>query len=85
MQFFREALRSNLSPAYVRDDLVALGMKDEYAEVVAAKWKANFLRLSRSVLGHTLTVNEITDMRWRFGGLFLPCTLFLSHLPFRSP
>lgn len=55
----------------MRDDLVALGMKDEYAEMVAAKWKANFLRLSRSVLGHTLTVNEITDMRWRFGGLLL--------------
>ena len=66
-----------MNPAYVRDDLVALGMKEPYAEVVATKWKANYMRLSRSVLGHTLTVNEITDMRWRFGGLFLLLQLFI--------
>ena len=69
-----------MNPAYVRDDLVALGMKEAYAEVVATKWKANYMRLSRSVLGHTLTVNEITDMRWRFGGLFLSSHCFLHFV-----
>jgi hypothetical protein len=56
-----------VSAAHVKEDLVALGMGDAHAGMVAGKWKANFLRLSRSVMGHTLIVNEVSDMKWRFG------------------
>lgn len=65
--FFKEAIRSNLNPTYVKEDLENLGMSEEHAEMVSLKWKANFIRLSRSVMSHTLTVNGISDMKWRFG------------------
>jgi len=65
--FFKGAVRANLTPLYVKEDLVNLGLTDGNANVVARKWKTNFIALSRSVIGQTLVVNEMLDMEWRFG------------------
>jgi len=65
--FCREALKTNLTPAYVKEDLVRMGLNEDKAIYIATQWKANFLSLSRSIIGQTLTVNELLDMEWSFG------------------
>lgn len=65
--FFVEALKKNLSPAHIKEDLVKLGLKEPKAEVLGAQWKRKFASLSSSMIGKTLTVNQLVDMDWRFG------------------
>jgi hypothetical protein len=65
--FFKAALRKNLSPSYVRDDLVQLGLSEERAESVSKQWKANLGSMSRVAAGQSLSVNQLVDMEWRFG------------------
>ena len=103
----KAALRQNMTPANVKDDLVAfgtasltwfsfhrllcfclhpvfgdlandsiprlpdvgiVGIADEKAAAVGAKWRTGLADLSRSAAGQTLNVNELVDMDWRFGG-----------------
>lgn len=47
------------------------GLAEEKAIIVAQKWKANFIALSRSFMAQTLVVNELLDMEWRFGGTYI--------------
>jgi len=65
--FCKGALRSNVSPPHVKDDLVALGLTEEKADLFSQQWKASFVAMSRSAIGQTLTVNQVVDMEWRFG------------------
>jgi len=65
--FFREALKANLSPAALIDDLRQFGLEEEKANLIANKWKTNFVAISSSVVGNTLMVNQLLDMEWRFG------------------
>jgi len=65
--FFKAALKQNLSPQYLRDDLVTFGLPEDKANVVALKWKQSFIELSRTAIGQTLNVNELLDIDWRFG------------------
>jgi hypothetical protein len=44
------------------------GIADDKASVVAAKWRTGLADLSRTAVGQTLSVNELIDMEWRFGG-----------------
>lgn len=66
--FFKAALKKNLSAAHVREDLVQLGLSEGKAEWVCAQWKTNFLAMSRVAASQSLTVNQLVDMEWRFGG-----------------
>eukprot|EP01102_Stenamoeba_stenopodia_P005277 TRINITY_DN15844_c0_g1_i1.p1 TRINITY_DN15844_c0_g1~~TRINITY_DN15844_c0_g1_i1.p1 ORF type:complete len:205 (-),score=53.12 TRINITY_DN15844_c0_g1_i1:142-756(-) len=65
--FFRGAVKSNLNPDQIRDDLVAFGVSEEVISLVLAKWKSYNVGLIRSVIGKTLQVNEVVDMEWSFG------------------
>ena len=33
-----------------------------------SQWKANLVAFSRIAVGQSLTVNQLVDMEWRFGG-----------------
>lgn len=46
------------------------GISEEKASAVAAKWRTGLADLSRTAAGQTLTVNELVDMDWRFGGMW---------------
>eukprot|EP01112_Ceratiomyxa_fruticulosa_P009445 TRINITY_DN2459_c0_g2_i6.p1 TRINITY_DN2459_c0_g2~~TRINITY_DN2459_c0_g2_i6.p1 ORF type:complete len:201 (+),score=46.18 TRINITY_DN2459_c0_g2_i6:164-766(+) len=65
--FCKGALRSNVSPPHVKDDLVNLGLTEEKADIFSQLWKSSFIAMSRSAIGQTLTVNQVVDMEWRFG------------------
>ncbi|KAL6076342.1 COMM domain-containing protein 7 [Balamuthia mandrillaris] len=65
--FFKGALKNNLTPAYVKEDLVQLGIAEEKAEEAAQLWKSHFINISRAASNSTLMVNELVDLEWRFG------------------
>jgi hypothetical protein len=67
--FFKAALKRNLSPQHLKEDLVQLGLSDDKGNWVASQWKANLGTFSRFAVGQSLTVNQLVDMEWRFGGL----------------
>lgn len=71
IHFFKAALKKNLSPSAVKEDLVQLGFSEEKAEWVCAQWKGNLVAMSRVAAGQALTVNQLVDMEWRFGGELL--------------
>jgi hypothetical protein len=65
--FFKNALRVNLSPPHLKEDLVNFGIGDESASRIAQAWKNRFAAMSRSLIGQTLMVNQLIDMEWKFG------------------
>lgn len=67
LSFFKSALKSNLTPAQVKEDLEHLGLSGENSPHMSNQWKANLVALSRSVVGQTFMVNELVDMEWKFG------------------
>lgn len=64
----RQAQKCNKTPKALRDDIVAIGLAEDKANFIARVYKKNLVALSRAVVGRTLTVNQLTDMQWRFGG-----------------
>lgn len=52
----------------MHEDLIHLGLSEEKADWVCAQWKGNLVAMSRVAAGQTLTVNQLVDMEWRFGG-----------------
>mmetsp|Transcript_8705 Transcript_8705/g.22525 ORF Transcript_8705/g.22525 Transcript_8705/m.22525 type:complete len:200 (-) Transcript_8705:206-805(-) len=67
LSYLRAAQKSNVPPKAVRDDLMTLGLPEDKATLVARVYKKNIGALARAVAGRTLTVNQLTDMQWRFG------------------
>ncbi|KAH3745459.1 COMM domain containing 7 [Pelomyxa schiedti] len=67
LYFFKEALRVNLPPAHLKEDLLNFGVPEEIADIAIQKWKSNFVSMSRSIYGQTLTINNLVDLKWRFG------------------
>lgn len=65
--FFGAALQRNMSPAHVEADLVALGLDDDKASATQAKWRESFQSLTAAMVRHTLRVDELIDMEWKFG------------------
>ena len=45
-----------------------IGLSEEKGSWVASQWKANLGTFSRIAVGQSLTVNQLVDMEWRFGG-----------------
>ncbi|XP_072371091.1 COMM domain-containing protein 7 isoform X1 [Scyliorhinus torazame] len=62
------ALKGNLTADHVKTDFITLGLSEEKAGCFAEKWKLNSAVLSRLAIGQTLTVNQLVDMEWKFGG-----------------
>ncbi|EGG20379.1 COMM domain-containing protein 7 [Cavenderia fasciculata] len=65
--FFKGAVKYHLTPTHVKEDLVNFRLSEEQAENIASKYKLNFIGLSRTFVGNTLTINQVLDMQWRFG------------------
>ena len=61
------AVRSNLTPLFLREDLINFGLKEDKADEVSSLWKQKFTSISRSAIGQTLMVNQLVDMDWKFG------------------
>ena len=46
-----------------------MGMSlDQVLMFLFSQWKANLVAFSRIAVGQSLTVNQLIDMEWRFGG-----------------
>lgn len=67
LSLLQAAQKNNTPPIGVRDDLVSLGLPQDKANLIAKVFKKNTVALSRAIAGRTLTVNQLTDMQWRFG------------------
>ncbi len=63
----RGGLKNSLTAANLRQDLVQLGVQAASAEAFSERWRARYIDLSRSLIGHTLTVNKLLDIEWKFG------------------
>lgn len=51
----------------IRPLLLLPGLPEDNSKFIAKAYKKNFVALSRAVVSRTLTVNQLTDMQWRFG------------------
>lgn len=102
--FFKAALKRNLPPTQLKEDLLQLGegkkegvvfnyyfdllgvpgLSEEKGSWVAAQWKTNLGTFSKIAVGQSLTVNQLVDMEWRFGGescdYHVTVTCHLMHL-----
>lgn len=56
-----------LSDAEVKADLEAMGFGGESVEQMMSVWSAGRLDAGSAALAHTLRVNPLVDMQWRFG------------------
>ncbi|XP_022107826.1 COMM domain-containing protein 7-like [Acanthaster planci] len=61
------AVRRNMTPTQLEEDLVSLGLSEERATHLANQWKSNLIGLSRTAVGQTLMINQLVDMEWKFG------------------
>ncbi|KAL5517086.1 hypothetical protein EMCRGX_G002555 [Ephydatia muelleri] len=64
---FKAALKQNLSPNYIKEDMLLLGLSEENSTLVATQWRGGVGSMVRAAAGQTLTVNQLVDMEWRFG------------------
>lgn len=46
-----------------------VGVQDPKANIVAESWQENYVDLCQSAISQTLTVNELVDLEWKFGGI----------------
>ncbi|KAG7520081.1 hypothetical protein JOB18_022450 [Solea senegalensis] len=61
------ALKKNLSGEQIKDDLVTLGLNEDKATHFSQQWSEHYAALSRLAVAHTLMVNQLVDMEWKFG------------------
>uniref|UniRef100_A0AAY5L4F8 COMM domain containing 7 n=1 Tax=Esox lucius TaxID=8010 RepID=A0AAY5L4F8_ESOLU len=62
------ALKKNLTPDQIKEDLLTLGMSTHLRlNVFYFQWSVHYPILSRLAVGHTLMVNQLIDMEWKFG------------------
>ena len=45
------------------------------------QWRTNLAAMSRVAAGQSLTVNQLVDMEWKFGGRLVSTALALSTQP----
>jgi len=67
LNFFKGAIRANLSLTLVKEDLLNLGLTEENAIRISSKYKSKFIEMSRAMIGQTLNVNQLVDLEWSFG------------------
>ncbi|CAO2585018.1 COMM domain-containing protein 7 [Lemmus lemmus] len=61
------ALKKGLTAEQVQADLLTLGLSEEKATYFSEKWKQNTPTLAQWAIGQTLMINQLIDMKWRFG------------------
>ncbi|XP_028309411.1 COMM domain-containing protein 7 isoform X2 [Gouania willdenowi] len=61
------ALKRNLTAEQIKEDLLTLGLSEDKATSFSQQWDQNRSALSQLVIRHTLMVNQLLDMEWKFG------------------
>lgn len=67
LYFFQQALKENMAPVHVGQDLTSLGLGAEKAQLLAEQWQTKFSSLAKTMMARTINVNQLTDMQWEFG------------------
>ncbi|XP_028309410.1 COMM domain-containing protein 7 isoform X1 [Gouania willdenowi] len=65
--FCSGALKRNLTAEQIKEDLLTLGLSEDKATSFSQQWDQNRSALSQLVIRHTLMVNQLLDMEWKFG------------------
>jgi len=60
-------LKKNFSSDKLSEDLCSLGLEQSKSDIIAQQHTENKASLSAAALSHTLTVNQLIDMEWKFG------------------
>ncbi|XP_061907853.1 COMM domain-containing protein 7 [Entelurus aequoreus] len=61
------AMKRNLTCEQLKEDLQTLGLQEDKASHFSQQWAEHSVALSRVAVGHTLMVNQLVDMEWKFG------------------
>jgi COMMD2-7/10, HN domain len=62
------AVRHACSPEQFAADLRQLGVAEDRVTLLSTRWQADHDSLATATLQHTLSVNQLLDFEWRFGG-----------------
>lgn len=49
--------------------MLIIGLNEEKSAWIGQQWKANLPAFSRISGGQSLSVNQLVDMEWKFGGM----------------
>ncbi|KAF7644452.1 hypothetical protein LDENG_00221650 [Lucifuga dentata] len=61
------ALKKTLTAEQIKDDLLTLGLNEDKAAHFSQQWAFHSAALCRLAVRHTLMVNQLLDMEWKFG------------------
>nr|XP_057907220.1 COMM domain-containing protein 7 [Doryrhamphus excisus] len=61
------AMKRNLTCEQLKEDLQTLGLHEDKASHFSQQWAEHSAALSRLAVRHTLMVNQLVDMEWKFG------------------
>eukprot|EP01104_Vermistella_antarctica_P015293 TRINITY_DN4979_c0_g1_i1.p1 TRINITY_DN4979_c0_g1~~TRINITY_DN4979_c0_g1_i1.p1 ORF type:complete len:201 (-),score=37.56 TRINITY_DN4979_c0_g1_i1:151-753(-) len=67
LYFLKGATKSTLPPDLLKADLVAFGVNEARADLIAELYEEHLPSLRRTEVANTLMVNELVDMDWKFG------------------
>ena len=65
--FVSGAIKYNLSVTSVESDLTEFGLDSDHISVFTKSWNAHYVKLNRSAVKSSLSINEVIDMEWKFG------------------
>ncbi|KAM9965262.1 hypothetical protein ACTFIW_005074 [Dictyostelium discoideum] len=65
--FFKSSAKNNLTIDHLREDCIQFKLDEEQSKLVSTKYKQHYIEISRSLVGNSLTINQVLDMQWRFG------------------
>eukprot|EP01083_Nonionella_stella_P013455 37871_1 len=61
------AIKYNLSVSSVEADLTAFGLDSDHIASFSQSWNVQYVKLNRSAVKSSLSINEVVDMEWKFG------------------
>lgn len=67
LNFVSGAIKHNLSVSSVEADLTHFGLDTDHIAVFAKAWNVEYVKLNRSAVQSSLSINEVVDMEWKFG------------------
>ena len=65
--FVSGAIKYNLSVSSVEADLSEFGLDSDHISVFTQSWNVEYVKLNRSAVKSSLSLNEVIDMEWKFG------------------
>lgn len=67
LSFVSGAIKYNLSVSSVEADLTEFGLDSDHIVVFTKSWNVEYVKLNRSAVASSLSLNEVVDMEWKFG------------------